>query len=273
MRRYLVVVRAGSKSLHRRLLNEDPGRNWDCCVNFHGTPAEERLAESYLPGGINKFEGLERVLAGWPGEFPYRYVLSLDDDVYFAPGDISRFFTVCDLRGSFIAQPALRWTSFFSHRVTLRNPATLLRAVRFIEVMAPCFSAQALQLLRPTFMLAKSLWGTDVAWSALCAAKHPMHIIDEVSVVHTKPILRGSGPFYRMLRDMGVNPDEDLARVQALFPHFRLRVGNERAGHVFRAGIPRPIGPLLMNFFEAAKLLAKHVQSVRRRRWKPAGPD
>ena len=43
-RRYLVFVRAGNESWHRRLIQEDPNRNWDCCVSWYGAPADERLA-------------------------------------------------------------------------------------------------------------------------------------------------------------------------------------------------------------------------------------
>jgi hypothetical protein len=44
------------------LILEDPHRNWDCCVSWYGTPADEQLAEYYC-GGVgagfaNKLDGL-----------------------------------------------------------------------------------------------------------------------------------------------------------------------------------------------------------------------
>lgn len=265
MRQYLVVVRAGPNSFHRRLIAEDPARNWDCWVNWYAEGAPEDVAERYVLGGINKFEGLEQLLARWEGPFPYRYVLSLDDDVDFAPGGISRLFAVCDRNDLFLVQPSLGWDSFYSHDITLRNPACLRRRVSFIEVMAPCFSAAALELLRPTFLLTRSTWGIDLAWTVRCGDTHPMHVVDEVRAVHTKPIERNSGAFYRMLRASGVDPQAELAEVLKQLPPGRFRAANRAAGHAFRPGIPRAVAPLAMWFFEHMKWLAKVNQSVRRK--------
>jgi hypothetical protein len=43
-RRYLVFVRAGRESWHKRMILEDPDRNWDCCVNWYEAPAQEQVA-------------------------------------------------------------------------------------------------------------------------------------------------------------------------------------------------------------------------------------
>src|SRR5256885_6492443 len=55
-RQYLVFVRAGRESLHRRLIQEDPDRNWDCCVSWYDAPQEqEHLAEYYCATGDATF--------------------------------------------------------------------------------------------------------------------------------------------------------------------------------------------------------------------------
>src|SRR6202044_1789469 len=56
-RPYLVFVRAGAESLHRRLLAENPDRNWDCCVSWYVPPIAEQLAEYYSAGGFNQLDG------------------------------------------------------------------------------------------------------------------------------------------------------------------------------------------------------------------------
>lgn len=95
MREYLVFVRAGKGSLHPQWLAQDPQRNWDCCVNAWGEAPSEPgglEAEWHEGGGLNKFEGFLEIYPRLLAERPYRYVLMLDDDLAFAPGDLSRFF-------------------------------------------------------------------------------------------------------------------------------------------------------------------------------------
>src|SRR5262249_9972064 len=153
--------------------------------SWYCEPAAERLAEYYSQGGDNKFEGFERFRADFPALPPYRYWLIADDDVYFSPGDISRFFALCDCHGAWLAQRALRWTTNFNHKLTLCNPICILRRVTFVEVMAPCFSAAALADLGDTFLLTKSTWGIDWAWAARTRGKGAIHVIDAVRVEHT----------------------------------------------------------------------------------------
>src|SRR5437660_1803357 len=108
-RPYLVFVRAGDESLHGRLIAEDGERNWDCCVSWYVPPRPERLAEYYSHGGFNKFDGFLEFWRQRPEPWTYRYLLLLDDDVYLRPGDVSRFFTLCEHYRTYLAQPALRW--------------------------------------------------------------------------------------------------------------------------------------------------------------------
>jgi hypothetical protein len=262
-RKYLVVVRAGPKSLHPRLLRENPSRDWDCCVNWWAAPLEGLGAEYYVTGGDTKFEGLEMFLASQKAELPYRYILAVDDDVYFRPGDLSRLFARCDQAGLYLAQPALRWSSFFSHVVLLRNAACALRKVTFVEVMAPCFSAAALKALRHTFTLNKSTYAIDWAWTAECLGEHDLHVVDEIGMLHTKPIDRGRGAFYMMMRSRGIDPDADAKKVFAMYPDVEFRAATCREGHVFRGGIPRLAAPAIMRTVERVKALAEAAQFLR----------
>jgi hypothetical protein len=271
MRPYLVFVRAGPKSLHLQHLREDRERNWDCCVSWYSNPGENGGAERSTTGGINKFDALAIELSNWSGISAYRYVLVRDDDVYFRPGDISRYFVICERYGLFLSQPALSWRSHFSIRITLHNPFTRLRRVTFVEVMTPCLSAAALQILRPTFQVTKSTWGIDLAWTAACGAEHEIHIVDEITVTHTKPIDRQSGAFYKRLRDMGVDPRQELRQIYERFEGRDLRVLNHSSGHLYRAGIPNGLGAPAIQIGEGIKVAAKLFQSMRKKcaRWWP----
>ncbi len=156
---------------------------------------------------------------------------------------------------------------FFSHRVCLRNAACAVRKVTFVEVMAPCFSAAALKDLRRTFTLNKSTYAIDWAWTAECLGKHGLHVVDEIGMLHAKPIDRGRGAFYMKLRSAGIDPDDDAKKVFAMYPGGELRAITCRDGHVFRGGIPRRLAPAVMRAVDRAKVLAEAAQ-VMRMKWR-----
>jgi hypothetical protein len=263
-RPYLVFIRCGSQSLHQRLLAEEPARRWDCCVSWYCPPVDEQLADYYSSGGDNKLEGFLRFREQYSNLPSYRYVLLLDDDVNFKPGDISRFLEICDRHSTYLAQPALRWDTNYNLRVTLHNPACKLRHVSFVEVMAPCFRAETLEELLPTFSLAKSTWGIDVVWASLLqGSNRPLHVVDAVQVEHTKPFDPLTGAFYQKLLAMGVDPYAELHRLVSSYP---IRGGRRtlRHGHVYRYALPTFLGWPLLVLFELLKKLAQLGKPLRK---------
>jgi hypothetical protein len=220
VREFLVFFRAGPNSLHCRLLQDDPQRNWDCCVSWYCDPPSENGAEFYVSGGNNKLEAFEQFYRETAASRPYHYYLVVDDDIEFAPGDISRFFTLCDQYQTYLCQPALRWGTHASHDVTLRNPLCTLRQVSFAEVMTPCFSRQAVEELLPTFTLSRSTWGIDYAWASILRGQGKIAVLDAVRVNHTKPVDRGEGPFYKMLQAMGVDAQAEYQAIKRSYPAF-----------------------------------------------------
>jgi hypothetical protein len=265
-RRYLVFVRAGAASLHRQLLAEDPQRNWDCCVSWYIAPQPEQLAEYYSEGGFNKFEGFLQFWQQRPLPWPYRHVLIVDDDIYLPPGELSRFFELCDRHDTYLCQPAQRWFTHTTLNVLVRNPACLLRHVSFIEVMAPCFSSAALADLLHTFSMTRSTWGIDWAWSALSQGREPLHVVDAVALAHTRTGDGRPPPFYRKLQAIGVDPATELERVRRMFPDF---TGPRTLahGHVFRPALPRHLAPYVMYAFEKLKMIVR-VRKQLARQWR-----
>jgi hypothetical protein len=264
-RPYLVFVRAGADSVHQRLLRENPDRNWDCCVNWYIEPPAENLADYYWPEGttLNKYDGFLDFRTQLPARLPYRYVLLLDDDVYLRPGDLSRFFQLCNYYGTYLSQPALRWFTHTTLNSLVRNPVCTLRRVSFVEAMAPCFSAAALDELLHTFRWTKSVWGMDWAWAALLQNRAPLHVVDAITMDHTRT---GNGRptlFYRRLKALGVEAGEDLRRMQLLFPDFS-RPRTLADGHVFRSGVPRPAARGLLLLFERLKIIVRVRKQVLR---------
>ena len=252
MRQFLVFFRAGPNSLHPRLIAAEPERNWDCCVSWYCAPGDSADLEYSVTGGENKFAAFDDFYRRLGPQAGYRYYLVADDDIDFNPGDISRFFSLCETYGAYLCQPALRWGTHSNHDVTLWNPLCVLRATTFIEVMAPCFSALAAQELLDTFLLSRSTWGIDYAWASRLNGQRRIAVVDAVRVAHTKPVDIGDGPFYRKMRAMGVNPEEEYGRVKAEFPRFGA-LSSLPSGHILRRPWPAGLGNLLTAFFERLK--------------------
>jgi hypothetical protein len=270
-RPFLAFVRAGADSLHARLIAEDPQRNWDCCVSWYVTPRSEALAEHYSHGGFNKLDGFIEFARAQPQYREYRYVMLLDDDVYLRPGDLSRFFSLCERYGTYLSQPSLRWLTHTTINALVRNPVCVLRRVSFVEVMAPCFSQAALAELLPTFGMTRSTWGNDLAWAGTIGGRHPIYVVDAVGMDHTRTGDGRPTAFYRKLTEMGVDPGAELAQVRRMYPAFR---GSRTlaSGHVFRAGVPAWAAPALMRLVEHLKFIVRirkktllHLRAVRAR--------
>ncbi len=259
LRSYLVFVRAGDDSWHQRLLRENPDRNWDCCVNWYVEPREEDAAEFYITAqrSVNKLDGfLEFKQKFFPQSWPYRYVLLLDDDIYLRPGDLTYFFSLCDYYQTYLSQPALRWFTHTTLNSLVRNPACLLRQVSFVEGMAPCFSAAALAELLHTFNWTKSVWGTDWAWGGILQDRADVHVVDAVAMDHTRTGNGRTTLFYQKLRAMGVDPGEDLRRMQQQFPRFP-GPRTLKTGHVFGPKVPKSAARALMVVFERLKFIVR----------------
>jgi hypothetical protein len=262
-RRYLAFFRSGEKSLHGRILSEDPNRNWDCCVNWYVPRPVDDRAEMCFTGGDNKFEGFELFLSQTGLGEHYEHIFVLDDDLLFRPGDVSRYFDLCQANRLYLSQPGLAWRSYFSYSASLRNPACVLRRVNFIEVMAPCFSRAALRDLRKTFLYTKSTYGIDWAWSAEAAQHERLYVVDAVPILHTKPIDQARGAFYRKLRSWGVDPNEEARRVLSAYPGLVRRAVTLESGHVFAGWLPRWAETAAMLQWERAKRMARLWMALR----------
>lgn len=192
-RPYLVVVRAGDRSLHPQWLGGQ-GRNWDLIVSAYGS-RPERYVDQY--DGLHQFKGSK-----WEGlhHFAqsqaaliarYRSVWFPDDDLLVTGEQINNFFAVSDQLGWAITQPALTPYSHVSWAITRQDPSCMARETNFVEIMAPCFRADALPRFLPTFGESVSGWGLEWIWSQMAQAAEPamkMGIIDCTPVYHTRPV-------------------------------------------------------------------------------------
>jgi hypothetical protein len=216
-RPYLVIVRAGDRSLHESWLQCSQPRNWDLVVSYYADDPNiwRRDGVRRIDDKGPKWPPLHRLLGSdaldWSG---YEYVWLPDDDLATDGDQVSAMFDMASALGVSIAQPSLSWRSYFSHEITLNNPAFSARYTNFVEVMAPVFSRSFLHRVIDTLGMSESGWGLDHVWPYLVT--DPLRdcaIIDAVQVTHTRPV---GGPNYAALSGRK-SPHEEMHAVLARF--------------------------------------------------------
>ncbi len=212
--RRLVIVRAGEGSLHPRWTTDRATRRWDLVVSYFGSdPARFRdEGDPRIDDAGQKWHGLHALLTRTDFWRSYDHIWLPDDDLAADQGAIDRLFDTMHACELVLAQPALSWGSFHSHAITVRHPSFTVRLTNFVEIMAPCFSRDALERCLPTFTESLSGWGLDFAWPALLDPGERIGIVDAAEVTHTRPV---GGPSYARLRDEGVSPHAEYARTLA----------------------------------------------------------
>jgi hypothetical protein len=191
MRKNLVIVRGGDKSLHPQWLVKD--RNWDLALSYYGNHPERYAEQFDMLDCYNgsKWEGLSAFINSNQSLIEmYEYIWMPDDDLLTNGQNINDFFDICKLLDATIAQPALTPYSYYSWDITLQIKHLTARYTNFIEVMAPCFNSKYLHLFSDFFGENSSGWGYEWLWYHI-AIKHNISnffIIDKVPVYHTRPI-------------------------------------------------------------------------------------
>ena len=189
--KYLVITRAGSKSLHERWLTPASRRNFDLLVasfDPDSRPLDQaRTFHRFIPG--TKVQGWRATLSD-NHDFiaQYDYVALIDDDIDTDADSLSRLFALGAAEGFTIFQPSLTWDSYFTYAGTVRNPMFAFREVNYIEMMAPFFATRALHAVAPLFEYG---WesGIDLVWgSALPPEDRRFAIIDAIPIHHTRPV-------------------------------------------------------------------------------------
>jgi hypothetical protein len=224
-KRFLVIVRAGDRSLHPQWTSSLATRDWDLVVSYFGDdPHRYRDAgELRIDDKGPKWPGLHVLLGRDDFWKQYDYIWLPDDDLAVTQAAISTLFGVTASRDLALSQPALSWSSFYSHPVTIRCPSFMLRLTDFVENMAPCFRRDSLETCLPTMGRSLSGWGLGAIWPQLLdGGSSRVAIIDDVTVTHTRPV---GGPNYAALRAAGISPQLEM---DALLDTYDVRFDNTR---------------------------------------------
>lgn len=212
-KRFLVIARAGDTSLHRRYA--DGNGDFDVYVAYFGAQRGRFATDGtyYAQQAGYKYKGIADILAEHPELLAQYEAFWLPDDDLAATSDlVSRMFTVFMDGGFDLAQPALTSSSAHSYAITLAHRGFRYRRTDFVEVMAPIFTAKALDRCRSTFHLNNSSWGLDLLWREGLGPSAHLGVLDSVAVEHTRAIR--SGPLYGSL---GQLPEDDLVDLSLIF--------------------------------------------------------
>jgi Protein of unknown function (DUF707) len=228
--RFLVIVRAGDRSLHPAWTDSLATRDWDLAVSyFGGDPDRYRDAGAQRfddPG--QKWHGLHALLTRENFWRDYDYICLPDDDLATDQAAISTLFSLTASYDLTLTQPALSWQSYFSHPVTLLHPSFKLRRTGFVEIMAPCFRRSALEACLATFLETYSGWGLNWVWPGLLPDNITnIAVIDDAVITHTRPI---GGPNYDKLRELGISAHAEGRKLRRKYG-----VSGQLKNHVLRA--------------------------------------
>ena len=187
-----VISAVGRNSLHRKWLEGEPRFDLhlivydDSMEKFRGDTAYVCHLKGYKLKVVYQYLSAHPELQGW-----YDYFFLPDDDILMDAATVNALFEAMRHYRLKIAQPALAM-SYYSWPHTLRDKHCKLRYTNFVEMMVPCFSREALGKVLFTFNENETGWGTEAHWPLLVGAGlKDMAIIDEVGVVHTRPIQSG----------------------------------------------------------------------------------
>jgi len=259
MNRYLLVVRAGDRSLHPAWL-EGP-RNWDLHISYFGAQESPYGA---LADGVSlsreagpKWLGLKECLGKHPDFLArYSHIGFPDDDLAADAAVWNTAFDVLERIGAGLGQPALDPRSFFSYDITLRRAWLEWRQTDFVELMCPIFRVDFLRAVLPTWDLNRSSWGLDMVWRELAhRGDVKLAIVDACSVLHTRAI--GKGTQYSAANLGGKSQYDEYRELLAAYGI------TDTSRHVL-AGT-RPDGTPATNLF----LLNRHLKwAGLRRKWR-----
>ena len=210
MKKFLIISPTGDESLHHHWLKTNNGiLNYDLwCVNFtdinnFGTLSfsDEKTPKCTKMELMNYilFEKLDSLQS-------YDYIWFPDNDIEIAGDQINSFFNLCLDNKFSLAQPALTLDSYSSFPVTMLHENSLYRRTTFVEIMAPCFSIETLNILRTKKKFnSRAGWGFEpYLMEHINPIQNVFAIVDSTPMKHTRPII---GPYYPWL-DGGSAIDE-----------------------------------------------------------------
>ena len=214
MRKNLIIAAVGDESVHSSWL-AGGSRTFDVALVYFGDEPGRYAHQSdhYVARKGIKFSLLHDALTNeLAAALPhYERVWMPDDDVAASAGQINHLFQLSEQYRLAICQPAIG-RGDVSFEALRAHPGYLLRYSRFVEIMCPLFTREALRRVLPTFTANVSAWGIDWLWASMHGPED-LAVIDAVAVDHTRPLQ--SGGVHRRLAALGIDPDAEHRQLMA----------------------------------------------------------
>lgn len=191
-KRYCVISVVGSDSLHRQWIKD--GKDFDLHLIVYDNSYYEYKKDTAFICSMKgyKLKLVYRYFIQHPNYLEqYEYIFIPDDDILIDGPNINHLFTLMKKYQLQIAQPALS-CSYSTYPHTLRDKLCILHYTNFIEMMAPCFSREAIKKVLYTFNANDSGWGIEWHWPIIIDSNHKdMAVIDDLIAIHTLPVKKG----------------------------------------------------------------------------------
>lgn len=185
----LILATVGDLSLHRHWTKGI--NNYDTFLIYYGNSnGYKEQSTFYKEAKGYKYHLLKETIDENPWLLEYDYIWLPDDDIYATPEDIDYLFYLMKEYKLLLSQPTIM--GWFGVDMNLHQVNSLLRFTNWVEIMCPCFAAQALAVCASVFKENKTGWGIEMLWNVIL--DHPrdkIAILDDVVVVHTRPVLTG----------------------------------------------------------------------------------
>ena len=211
-RQFLVFVVPGNGVQSPLLRMLDAERNFDIAARFYEAPGvNELLAESAefaMTGGLSKFHSAALFIEQCNLHEAYDGYFFLDGDLEFDATRLSHFLSFVHAAGFALAQPSVTRDSYCYWKMAYHQPGFIFRETSFVEVMAPYISRSALAKTYETFTRSISTYGLDLVWPSLID-EGAIGVVDAFQVRHRDRVDHASGGFYRYLKSIGINLDEE----------------------------------------------------------------
>jgi len=222
-KRYLVVCRAGDRSLHRQWIHPSSSKNFDLFVEYYGDRHRvyEHDCEIYSEAKGIKWGRFYKLIRQY-GEMFFRYdaVWFPDDDIAADSRTINELFSIFSRNNLVLASGALSHDSYLSWMIEKQEPEFILRYTNFIHIMAPIFSREALMACWQTFGGSQIGLGLDFLWpKVLGFPKDRIAIIDAAPVKHSRP--NGGGT---IIADCGNQKIDPMAEFEKLKVDYKLEL-------------------------------------------------
>ena len=186
--RYLVY----SPCVNGRIMGQifGPERQYAIALNSYNGNANYVSGADYQFGMAgHKWPCIHAILPQITDEFD-AYCF-LDDDIEVTMDDLNRLFAIGTSAGLNLWQASLSRGSHGYWDFLFHRDESYMRPVELVEVMMPCFSAEALKTCFPTFCESQSGYGLDQLWAQMMNWKG-LAVVDIVQAGHHRPLMSDS---------------------------------------------------------------------------------